>query len=126
MKPDPRFGGNIPIIGGNPRNPMNRPAQIRDFLGRVIHEGDGLTLHTPNAQIWKVQRIQPVLSGDGVPPGMMEITITCVAKFFAERDVKNTEFVRVVEATELPGEHKPAEEPPAEPRDAAEIEEPPQ
>jgi len=56
----------------------------------------------------------------------MEITITCVAKFFAERDVKNTEFVRVVEATELPGEHKPAEEPPAEPRDAAEIEEPPQ
>ena len=86
----------IPIIGE--KNPQLRQAQVRDRLGRVLHEGDLLTLHTPHPPIFKVERIEPYIQ-PGIPPGTMRIICTSVAPFFAQRDEGNMEFLRVQEAT---------------------------
>lgn len=90
------FGANVPIIGGA-RNPLDRPPQVRDMLGRVLHEGDFVTLYTAHPQFWKLERAEPHIE-PGVPPGMMKLTFTSVAMFLAMRDDANREFVRVDEA----------------------------
>jgi hypothetical protein len=100
----------VPIIGG-PRNPLDRPAQVRDQIGRVLQEADIITLHTQNPQLFRVDQIKPVVES-GVPAGFMEVRLSCTLAFRAPRDVPNLEFLKV--GSQAPTPPQTFEEPPVD------------
>ena len=91
----------VPIIG-DPRNPMSHPPQVRDLYGRVLQPGDGVTLNTPYPQVFKVQRVSPVVEPDA-PAGFMEIELVSMVRFRAVRNQVNQEFCRVLQVAETIG-----------------------
>jgi hypothetical protein len=97
----PGVAGGVPIIG-DPRNPLNHPPQIRDLYGRVLREGDGVTLHTLYPQVFKVAQIIAVVEPD-VRPGCMDITLVSTVRFRAMRNQVNQEFARVLQVEEVVG-----------------------
>jgi hypothetical protein len=88
----------VPIIG-DPNNPLNRPAQVRDRHGRVLGVGDAVQVHTPVPPLFLVQRLETV-EQPGAPPGLMEVEVFCRLRFHAVRDEQNVEFLRILTAEE--------------------------
>jgi hypothetical protein len=93
FKNGPRIAGasQVPIIGG----PEWAPAQVRDALGRILHEGDLVSLQTVAVQPYRVLKIQQMPPQVGSPP-MMQIVLQSISQFLAPRDRPNTEFLRIM------------------------------
>ena len=97
----------VPIIGGGTRT-AQLPPEVRDQVGRVLVEGDGVILQTQSSPIFRVQSIKVVVE-PGVPPGFMDITLVSQARFRAPRGVQNQEFLRVIESGEQKSESSAGE-----------------
>lgn len=113
----PSLTGGVPILGG----PGSAPAQVRDALGRVLAEGDLIILKTTQEQVYKVTKIQPLsMPSPNGPVPLMDIQLASAARFSAQRDQPNAEFVRVMSAGEVAAQMAPpgtpAEEPPDPPQ----------
>lgn len=121
--PRGRFGGPALFGAGGGRIVTESP-QVLDAYGRPLQEGDIIHLQTPINQPFRVQSVRPVVE-PGLPAGLMEITVQCVARFHAPRMQRAQEFVLVLtkeEAGQGPSATDVAEhrsEPPARAGDPA-------
>lgn len=113
----------IPIIGAG-RIPT-QPAEVRDGYGRVIEVGDLVQLPLQSVVHYSVTQIEPVYE-DGVPPGLMDVTLVARVKLRTPRGQRTEEILRILtrgEAQEIgllpkpkpevPEEEQPEDPPPA-------------